>query len=671
MRLKHVYFLILGILSSCIQKAIVDSAAPLELKEPDYLFTIGNDPVYAAEFLHSLSKKQPSDKGPLLTEEGFDQNLELFIDYKLKVKEAEKRGLDQTKEFIKEFNTIKEDLKEPYLIKNSVQEEELKKAYSRMNEILKASHILIQLPPNPNQADSMSVISMAEKLQEQAEKGADFSELAYGYSDDPSAKANHGDLGYFTAFQMVYPFEDAAYSLEPGQVSDPILTSYGYHVIKLEEKKPNPGEIRVSHILIRTDPADPESVDQAKRKIGNIHTVLQKKEKTWEEVTLSYSGDPGTKDSGGKLSWFGVGDIVPEFERAAFSLEEIGQISSPVKTSFGYHIIRLEGIRPLPSYKEIKAGLKSKIVSDSRSTLIQSHILAMQMDRYGVKEKEPILKKVALLVNTHFSEGLDQLALKASGQNLLDSTMMVIQKDSLSVGSFIGFIQKEQGNVKPPPDDIFGFWYEKFKEFSLNQVEEEDLLINNKDYRMLVQEYREGMLLFSLMNNLVWQKALSDSAGQLAYYTAHLDRYQWSERMRALIVSMSNEEQTSKVRRFLKDKPYNKHLKNDLEDQFLNDYPMLFTAEDNIFVIGEHPFLPLLDKGKKYNELIYEEKTHFVLCGEVIPAGPRKFEDIKGKVIQDYQNHLDKELVKKLKKNNIIQINEGEKERISNIVVEK
>src|SRR5690606_9219603 len=180
-----------------------------------------------------------------------------------------------------------------------------------------------------------------------------------------------------------------------------------------------------------------------------------------------------------------------------------------------------------------------------------------------------------------------------------------------------------------------------------------------------------GILLFSLMNELVWQKALMDSTGQVEYYQTHLDRYQWPERVQALIVKMAADEQTAKVRRFLADKSYEKNLMPRLEDQFLNDYPMLFTVEEDLYVIEEHPLLKAIDRSKKKHEIVHEGKIHFVILGETVPKGPKMFEETRGKVIQDYQKHLDSQLVNTLKENYSIQINEGEKERISQIVVKK
>ena len=673
MKFKPLCFLVLGILAACAPKARVEPESIVVSKEPDYLFAIDDDRVSAEDFLYTLSKNQhlKENRNQLLSQEEFDQNFELFLNFKLKVKEAERQGMDQTEEFNNEFSIIKEDLKKPYLLENSIQEGELRKAYSRMQEAIKASHILIQFPPNAGHEDSIAVLRMAVNLKERAEGGEDFNQLALAHSDDPSVQNNQGDLGYFTALQMVYPFEDAAYSLQIGEISDPVVTNFGYHIIKLQDRRPNPGQIRVSHILVRVNPSSPISEDRAKRRVADIYTELQKGGQIWEEVVKHYSEDEGTKNSGGLMPWFGVGSIVPEFEEVAFSLTNRFEISPPVKTSFGFHIIRLEDTKPIASYEEMEPLLKSKILRDSRSRLIRSQVLAMQKAKFEFSENVVLLDSLEPIFNEYFTLGIEQLSRRLVELGLSDSTLMTIQDEPVAVRSFLDFIKEDTAIVDTETGNLFDPWYIKFQGHTLDQVEEFDLMNNNSDYRMLVKEYREGILLFSLMNELVWQKALMDSVGQLEYYNSHLDRYQWPERMPGLIVKIEDESQLAKVRRFLQDKVYQKNLKPRLEDQFLNDYPRLFTLKEGVFVIEEHPVLSEVDIQKRTQEVIHQGERYFLLLGEVIPAGPKLFEETRGKVIQDYQQHLDAELIRTLKEKHVIEINEGEKERISQMVVKK
>lgn len=661
-------YLLLILAFSCSPKSTV---APVEIQEdiPSPLLAIGDNAVFGDEFLHMLSKNREfKNSENKISEEEFFENLELFINYKLKVKEAESLGLDKTEEFEREFEVFKDDLTQPFLIKNSLQEGELMKAYNRMKEVVKASHILLQFPPNASQADTISVLRMALKLKEEAENGADFNELAFEHSDDPSAKDNKGNLGYFTALQMVSSFEDAAYSMQVGQISDPILTNFGYHIIKLEDRQPNPGEVKVSHILVRSQGNDPVTEERILRKVSEIYTELQKPESSWEEICELYSEDAGTKNTGGTLPWIGLGSVIPEFERAAFSLQEEGEISPPVKTPFGYHIIRLEGKKPLASYEEMESSIKSRILRDSRSTLIQSQVVAIQKSKYGFVENEVLVDSVNGLFTTTSRQEIAEIL---KSKNLLDSVLFSINNKPKTVKGLLDFIAEDKQVVRTNPQNYFQTWFDKYVEVNLQEAEINDLMTNNDEYRLMIQEYRDGILLFSLMNEQVWQKAIEDSLGQVKFYQENISRYQWNERIQALILTMAKEESIPSVRKFLSDKKYQPNLVDRLENTFLINNPLAFTVSEGIFEWQQHPILKNADMALNFQELRLENKTYMVVLGEKVLPGPKKFEETRGKVIQDYQEFLDKQLISTLKEKYAVQINEAEKQKIFDLAVAK
>lgn len=662
---KYIWFSILAFGFSCSPKTIVMEEAQDQAPVP--LMTIGNEEILSDEFLYLLSKnRQFQEKEEKISPQDFEENLELFINYKLKVKEAENLGLDTLEEFRREFEVFKDDLIQPFLIKNSLQQGELMKAYNRMKDVVKASHILLQFPNNSSREDTIAVFRMAQKLKAEAEAGADFNELALEYSDDPSAKDNKGSLGYFTALQMVHQFEDAAYALGIGEISDPILTNFGYHIIKVEDRKPNPGEIKVSHILVRTQAGDPVSEERALRKIGEIYSELQKPESVWEEVCNMYSEDLASKNSGGSLPWISLGTVIPEFERVAFALNEEGEISPPVKTPYGFHIIRLEERRPIASYEEMEPVIKSRILRDSRSGLIQSQVTAIQKSRYSFIENEPLIAEVQGIIN---QQSVNSIKETLETKNLRDSVLFSIENDQKTVGDYLKFLEEEKGIVRIGSRNSLSSSLDRFIENSLNRAEERDLMTNNQEYKLLLQEYRDGILLFSLMNEKVWQKALMDSIGQIRFFEENKENYQWKERARALIVIMGKEESSSSVRRFLSDKKYRSDLSDRLENTFLLNNPLAFTMEEGLFEWEGHPILSRIDPNKEFQEIKWDGKTTFVILGEKIPSETKKFSETRGKVIQDYQQYLERELVTALKNNYIIRINEDEKNKVYTLVV--
>ncbi|MBR9774284.1 MAG: peptidylprolyl isomerase [Cytophagales bacterium] len=669
MNLKHIYFLLVGILFA--------SASPLPdpIKETnlpsDYLLKINGEASYSEEFLYVLNKNRQQEDAPI-SKEDFDQNFDLFVDYKLKVKHAMDLGMHQTEEFIEEFIAFKEELKKPYLLENSLTEGELRKAYSRMQEIVKASHILFKFPPNATKEDSIAVFKMAIKVKAEAEAGADFHKLAATYSEDPSANINKGDLGYFTALQMVLPFEEAAYNLKPGEISDPVISDYGYHIIKLEDRRPNPGQLHVSHLLIRSGEHTGDQEDQiARNKINQIHQSLLNEPSIWPELVNTYSEDEASKVNKGLIPWFGVGAIVPEFEHAAFSLKNKGDFSAPVKTDYGYHIIRLEGSKPVPSFEEVLPKIKSSILRDSRSKLIKEQVLAMQKAKFKAVENQTLLSK---LKNTFSkTKGRPKAELYKELEALaLTNVEPLIQSDwkEANLGDLIEFLKISDPSGKTVLKVNFDKAYTEFSTQQFSLWEEEYIYENNLEYRQLVNEYKQGMLLFELMNNEVWQKALEDSAGQMDYFESNREQYLWEKRVKALVVKAKNGQDISEVTNWLKDQPLSDSLSGELNTKFLEENPLLFTVNQTIYEINKNELFSDLDLDQRFHKLKRNNETILLVLGETLPARQKQFGETRGKLIQDYQQFLEKKLLTELKQNYNIQVNEDEKEKIYQSLVQ-
>jgi peptidyl-prolyl cis-trans isomerase SurA len=622
------------------------------------LMTVGGKPVYKDDMVYLISKGTGDKSSPGISRDEFEENLQLFIDYQLKVREAEALGLDQSEEFKTEFESFKETLIAPFLIKNSIEEGELRKAYSRMQEIVRASHVLFQFPSNASTEDSLIVLRMALKVKSEIENGGNINDLAKQYSDDPSAQSNAGDLGYFTSLQMVQPFEDAAYGLQVGQVSDPVLTNFGYHIIQVKDRQPNPGQIRVSHILVRFDQKDPTQEQNARRKIADIYTEIQKESTIWEDIVKNFSEDLGTKDHGGLLPWFGVGNMIPEFEMAAFSLTEFGEVSPPLRTQYGYHILRLEGKKPLDSYEDLEESIRSRILRDSRSSMIQSQVVAIQKARYGFKENETSVKKLSEKLNdvtkAEFTPTLNS-------ESLGSLPLFTLQGKTYTASELGGYVNTQEVlyRTKVP---TFDFWYDRYVSEVLANAEEKDLESNNKEYQMLLKEYRDGILLFSLMNKEVWEKGIADSLGQVEYFRKNIADYQWGDRMEAYIVKVLDTKLLESAKAGLQGKGYNESVINAFENQISAESPLAFQTESGIFESKNHPVLSRLNPYTNFQEIIYQNHTYLVLVGQKFPAGPRKFEESRGLVIRDYQQYLDESLTSRLKSKYQVQINPNVKE---------
>jgi len=669
MNLKHIYFLLLGILfaSATPVPDAIKEANPLS----DYLLKINGETSVREEFLYILNKNRQKDANPI-SRSDFEHNFELFVDYKLKVKYAMDLGMHQTNAFKTEFAAFKAELKKPYLLENSLTEGELRKAYSRMQEIVKASHILFEFPKNASKEDSIAVYKMAEKINTEATAGADFQQLVAKYSDDPSASSDKGNLGYFTALQMVLPFEEAAYNLKIGEISSPIISDFGYHIIKLEDRRPNPGQLRVSHLLIRVG-SDVSVAEKeiALNKINQIHQSLLEDPSQWLDLVKTYSEDPGSKVNKGMIPWFGVGSIVPEFEHAAFSLNKKGDFSAPVKTEYGYHIIRLEAAKPVPPFNEVLPAIKSSILRDSRSHLIKDQVLAMQKAKFNVIENNQLLATLKTTFDSQNGKPTSQLYSKLEEISKEGDNLIVRSNwKEAGVTDLIAYLKiaNPQGNALLASS--FDVVYKDFSEDLLSKWEEEHLYQNNHDYRQLVNEYRYGMLLFELMNDEVWQKALEDSTGQKDYFQKNSDQYMWSKRVKALILTAKKDQDITKVASYLSTQPLTDSLSTEISRRFLEKNALLFTVEQKTYEVDKNELLNGLDLNQPYHEIHQNNETILLVLGEILPESVKKYEETRGRLIQDYQQYLETKLLTELKQKYTIQVNEGEKEKIYQSLVQ-
>ncbi|MCE2707233.1 MAG: peptidylprolyl isomerase [Bacteroidota bacterium] len=640
-----------------ISLILVGTSLPLRAQvQEEVLFSVGQKQVEKKEFLYLLTKgKGLGNASGSFSREEFEENFDLFLKFKLRVIEAEALGLDTLEEFKLEFDSFKESLIFPFLIKNSVQEGEVSKVYGRMQEIVRASHILFQIPYNASTEDTLTVLKLALQVKSEIENGGDINELAVKYSDDPSAKINKGDLGYFTSLQMVPQFEEAAFGLPIGTVSDPVLTDFGYHILQVKDRQPNPGEVSVSHILVRFDSENLAQEESARRKVGDIYAEIQKETTLWEEIVKSYSEDPATKDIGGKLPWFGIGTMIPEFEVAAFSLTEVGEISPPLKTPYGYHILRLEGKRELPSFEELEQSIKSKLFRQSKSNLIQSQVEAIQKARFGFKENESTIQQLATELN---SVPFENIGATLASKGWAGAELFVLKDISYSATTLWEFM-KTQAILPQPNQATFDGWYTFFVSQKLAETEVKDLEENNKEYQLLLKEYRDGILFFSLNNQEVWQKGINDSIGQKAYFQSNLQNYQWKKRVQASLIKVEDNSKLESARKYLQFK----NLEASTLSGFEAAFPEGFSIESGNFEYEDHPLLSFVDLNKPYQELSQEGNTYLILLGKTSPAGPRLFEESRGLVIRDYQDFLEKSLVDRLLAKYPVVINSVVKEK--------
>ena len=504
--------------------------------------TLGNYPVPANEFAYVYRKNNSSapDYG---TRQSVAEYLDLYTNFRLKVLEAEQRGLDTTQAFKRELDGYRQQLAQPYLTEKSVTDQLVREAYDRMSQEVNASHILIRVAPDATPQDTLAAFQKVANLRQQLVGGADFAQLARTQSEDPSAKENDGKLGYFTAMQMVYPFESAAYKTAVGQVSNPIRTRFGYHLIKVNDKRAAQGEIKVAHLMIRMNANAPKADSlTAKKKVDELYNRLKKGE-SWDKLVAQFSEDAGSAANGGELPPFGTGRMIPSFEDVAFKLQKSGDIGGPVQTPYGWHVIKLIERQPLAKFADLEPTLKSKVAKDSRSELNKAAFLkrVRQEDQFvevPAAKAYTFSKADTALVAGRFKYVAPAVAAKPSKTPTDNSALFTIMGKPYAVKDFLAYAQQNQRpRTGAQPAFAMQQLYDQYVEQSLTDFEKNSLETKYEDYRMLVKEYRDGILLFQLMDEKVWSKAIEDTVGLKKYFADNQAKYQWEQRVQGAVVS--------------------------------------------------------------------------------------------------------------------------------------
>jgi peptidyl-prolyl cis-trans isomerase SurA len=623
--------------------ALLLGAAPLpaqkKLAPADQpLFSVDRTPVTIGEFTY-LYKKNHQNKPEEFKEQNIRDYLDLFVVFKLKVAEARARGIDTSQAFIKEFNSYRDELKKPFVASQDELAVLVKEAYERMKEEVKASHILVNLKPEASPADTLAAFNKIVEARKRIIAGEDFGTVAMQVSEDPTVKENRGSLGYFTGLQMVYPFEDAAFKLKPQEVSQPVRTRFGYHVIKLFERRPASGEVEVSHILLTG------KTDKVRDKAFAIYDQIKGGRK-WEDVCKEYSEDAGTRDKGGRLPVFSIGALpnVPEFENTAFSLQP-GEISDPFSSGMGWHIIKLERKIPVPSFPELEPTLRRRIAGDERLKLSKATQLNRRKKEAGFVENTATVSALEARADTTLQRGRWKFANETS---MNDQTLFTIGGQPATVKAFLSYVKAHQRNSMLAPNAYFRQLLDEFSEARLNDAEDLKLQRENPDYRNLLNEYREGIMLFSVMEEEVWNKASADTAGQRAHYEQHKDQYKAGERLYARIFSttdsLAHQEVSEKITRG-----------DSITAQLAKKLRSSGTFRG--YEKGENKAIDQVPWAVGVHRTEADGMYYLVEVERLLPPGIKNYNDVRANVISDYQEQLEKSWVSGLRRKYKVKMN--------------
>lgn len=501
--------------------------------------TLGPNEVKVNEFKYVYNKNN-ANAPDAYSEKSLRDYLELYTNFRLKILEAEAEGRDTAQAFKTELEGYRKQLAQPYLTEKGVTEKLVKEAYDRSKEEVSASHILVSVSPDAEPKDTLEAYNRIVDYRKRALAGESFDSLAFKFSQDPSARQNYGKLGYFTSLQMVYPFEDAAFKTPVGTISQPVRTRFGYHILKVTGRRPARGEIKVAHIMVRAgEGISKEDSLAAKQKIDGIYTKIKAGE-NWNELCNQFSDDYNSKPNGGELQAFSSNQLgVPAFEDAAFALQKPGDISQPIKSPYGWHIIKLIEKVPAKSFEEQEATLKTKIQRDSRSDLNKTIFLQNRKKEYNYTENAANINLVlaaadSSMLRGNFDYGLDD--------KKLSLPLFTLDGKPYLVKPFYDYVKANRKVHRTgSPSTIMNGYLKAYAEKAVMDYEESRLSDKYEDYKMLYKEYRDGILLFSLMDEKVWSKAVNDSTGLKNFYDSNKANYQWKKRNDAVVLNAADD----------------------------------------------------------------------------------------------------------------------------------
>ena len=635
------------------------------------LITLGDRNISAEEFMGVYEKNNV--KSDVIDRKSVDEYLDMYINFKLKVIEAENLKMDTLSKFVKEYKGYREQLSKPYFSSEAATEKLIEEAYERMKLDVNAAHILVKCDVNAVPADTLKAYNKALELRKRIMNGEDFGDVAVEESDDPSAKGreeipgkqraikgNRGELGYFTVFDMVYPFETGAYNTKEGQISMPVRSDYGYHLIKVNSKTPACGTIRAAHIFLVVDDNDPTKSDSVvKAKAYNIYNELDKDGKNWNDMVKRYSDDKGSAPSGGQISPFKVNQIVPEFVSAVKALQ-INEFSEPVKTNYGYHIVRLismSGINDLDTERE---NITKRVEKDMRAKVSDEVVLKRIMKENKFKEYVKVKDEFIATIDSTLKEGNYAMAEGVDTKKVL----FKFGKQKYTVADFVKFIQDNQ--VKQPFMSSASYAYKLYDEYlkdSAFAYEDSHLEEKYPEFKLLVQEYHDGILLFDLMDKEVWKKAEKDTVGLENYYNAHKDEYMWKERVKTIYITVTDPNHVERVEELITSDLSADSIRSILKNEELRGV----SVKMRYFQKGDNIDIDETEWKEGVVRVIpsaVDNTTKLVKILEVREPEPKTLNEAKGLVISAYQTQLEEDWLNELKTKYPVTVNEKVLEKV-------
>ncbi len=623
--------------------------AQMQGKDP-VLFTVDDTPVHLSEFKYIYSKTNGNDAD--FSRKSLEEYLELYIKFKLKVQKAKEMQLDTIPSLQKELEGYRKQLADSYLIDREVTDKLLRELYERVQEDVELSHIFIQ----GQGQDTLEAYAKAMDIRKQLDGGTDFAKLAREASDDAGAAQRDGSLGFLTAPlpNGFYELEKAAYNTPVGSVAGPVRSRIGYHIIRVEQRRPARGEIEVAHILARVKN---DNFDAAKTKIDEIYAALQTDGAKFETLAKSSSDDEATSDRGGYLGIFGIGRYERNFEDAAFALPEDGAISEPIKTSIGWHIIKRISKRGIQPFEVEKNRLEVKIKQDSRFEQARIAMLERIRRENSFTENEAVLQQ---FIDNQDAESFFGFRWEMDASVKDDVLLSLGEDNQRKLSDFAAYLKNATGKrIRLKSQGVEAAvrqLYAEYVEDVCMRFEEGRLEEKYPEFKALMREYEEGILLFEATKQLVWDKASQDTVGLQAFHEKEKGRYRWRERAVVTVYTVAPVGRTKaqQIRSYVE--------KNEEADGVIRQFN---TEEQVIITIEQKTIERKPEDTETWSEgyvsrlqVSRDGSSSFYRVEEVMPPRSKTLQEARGYIIADYQDYLENQWVESLRKAYKVKVNQ-------------
>lgn len=623
--------------------------------EEPVLFTIDNTAVGAAEFnyIYTKTNGQQAD----YSRKSVQEYLDLYVRFKLKVQEAKSLQLDTVPAFQEELAGYRRQLADSYLINKEVLEKLTRELYERIQEEIEISHIFVKVPQNPGIREVETALAKANAALIAMRNGSSFEEAARQFSEDNNTRESGGKIGFITAMlpSGFYPLEKAVYDMEVGQVSDPIRTSAGFHVVKVHSKRTARGQIEVGHILFRHNSDKPVNAEAlAKEAYQQIQAGAD-----FEELARASSQDQRTAGGGGYIGFIGINQYETAFEDAAFAIPEDGALSPPIRSSVGWHIIKRISYKPIQPFAFEKGRLEAAIRKDSRFEEAQDALIRqIKMDN-NFSEDTTLLRPFAQTLDGNFLTFRWKAPASPSPEPLFS-----LGGQTSTLGDFSNFLaqasrQRITLSGKASNEDVVLQLYQEFVRNQCMAFEEKNLEKKYPDFRYLMREYEEGILLFEVTKMTIWDKAGQDTLGLLNYFNATRGKYRWNPRAITSIYHL-DAAQEDKLKEVMQAASQNRP--DAVLAQFNNDDAIVLNVEERLIEKGMSNMIPEQNWKVGYMSPSMPDTRRktlsFYKIENILPPSEKELSEARGYVIADYQDYLENIWVESLKNKYKVTLNQ-------------